>query len=61
MFGIFNVVDNALDVVGDLFTGEDISREKVSKLIADGVGIAIIAQGFGVAESVIEELMDDDD
>lgn len=57
---IFKSVDNALSLVGDIMTGEDIDRRKVSKLVADGVSIAVIASAAGVAVDVIEKLLEDD-
>lgn len=57
---IFKSVDNALSLVGDIMDGEDIDRRKVSKLVADGVSIALIASAAGVAVDVIEKLLEDD-
>ena len=60
MFGLTGIIDNTLDVVGSVFSGEDIPREKVSKLLSDGISIAVIAHGFGVAEDVIQSMIDED-
>ena len=61
MFGsIFNSVDNALSIVSNVVSGEDVSRYQVTKLISDGVSIALIASAFGVAESVIREVINDE-
>lgn len=57
---VFKSVDNALSLVGDIMTGEDIDRRKVSKLVADGVSIALIASAAGVAVDVIERMLEDD-
>lgn len=59
MFGIFDMVDNALSIGSSLLSGEDISRQQVAKLIADGVEVYAIANMFGVAENVILELIKD--
>jgi len=52
-----DAIDNALSVAVDLFEGE-LDRRRVATLIADGLSIAAIAHGFGVAESVITELLE---
>ena len=55
-------IENAIDVgVGLVSFGEagDFSKESVAKLIADGLTVAVIAHGYGVAEDVIQELLDD--
>ena len=55
-------IENAIDVgVGVMTLGEagDVSKESVAKLIADGLTVAVIAHGYGVAEDVIQELLDD--
>jgi hypothetical protein len=61
MFGsLFSAVDNALSIASDILDGEDISREKVSRLISDGISIAAIAAAAGVAVEVIEKLVEKD-
>lgn len=57
MFGLFDVVDNVLDIGSSLLSGEDISRQQVAKLISDGIEVYAIASMFGVAESVILDLL----
>lgn len=57
---VFNAVDNALSLVGDIFDGRDIDRRKVSKLVADGISIAAIASAAGVAVEVIEKVLEDE-
>ena len=65
MFGIFDAIEdsvsNAIDVgVGVLTLGEygNFSQRTVSKMVADGIEIAIVAEFFGVAEDVIESMVD---
>ena len=64
MFGIFDgiqkAVENVIDVgVGALTMNEygDFSKKTVSKMIADGIEIAVIAQTFNVAEEAVQELI----
>lgn len=57
-----DVVSDTLDVgVGIVTFGEygDISQEKVSSLIAAGMTVAAASEAFGVAESVIEEMLEE--
>ena len=54
----FNMINNALDTVATILSGELPSREKVARLISDGVDIAMIATLFGVGVDVIEGLID---
>lgn len=58
---IEDAIDNALTVAGgafDLLLGESGPTQKqVAKLIGDGMTVAVIAQGFGVAETVIDKLL----
>lgn len=59
MFGLLtDAIENAFDVVGDLFEG-DINKRKVAQLISDGLTISVVANGFGVAESVIRDMLED--
>ena len=61
VFGFLtDAIDNALDVAGDLLTGEVPTRRKVAKLIDAGLTVAAIAAAFGVGEEVITALMGDD-
>jgi hypothetical protein len=55
---VFKSVDNALSLVTDVLDGEDIDRRKVSKLVADGISVAVIAEAAGVAVEVIEKLLE---
>ena len=65
-FGFFtDAIETALDVTTESFDwmfgqGEGPSRHNVAKLISAGLTVAAIAQGFGVAESVIEKLIEQD-
>ena len=66
MFGIFDAIEdsvsNVIDVgVGVLTLGEygNFSQRTVSKMVADGIEIAIVAQFFGVAEDVIKDMVDE--
>ena len=59
IFDLFtDVVDSALSVVGDILEGETPSRRRVAELVSAGMTVAMMAEGFDVAESVIEELME---
>ena len=65
MFGIFDGIEksvsNALDVgLGVLTLGEygDFSQSTVSKMVADGIEIAIVAQFFDVSEDLIRDMVD---
>lgn len=64
MFGIFDgiqkSVENVIDVgAGALTIGEygDLSKKSVSKMIADGIELAIIAEVYDVETDVIENLL----
>ena len=57
-----STVSDTIDVaVGAATFGElgDISQEKVARLIAAGMTVAAAAEAFGVAESVIEDILDE--
>lgn len=62
MFNIFtDAIEAGLSVASDTFDvmigeGEGPTRRNVAQLLDAGLTVAAIAQGFGVAESVIEEL-----
>ena len=64
VFGLItDTVDAILDTASDIFDSlidedEEPNRENVERLIDAGLTIAAISDGFGVAESVIEILMD---
>lgn len=57
MFGLFEMVDNALSVVTKPLFGELPTQQEVAKLISDGISVAVIASLFGVAEQAIEEML----
>jgi len=64
MFGIFDGIQKSVENVVDVGIGAvsfgvygDFSKSTVSKMIADGIEIAIIAKTFGVAEETIQELI----
>ncbi len=60
MFGfITDAVENVLDIGCSFLDGEDITKGQVSKLISDGVSVAVIASGAGVTIDVIESMLDD--
>ncbi|MCK5538843.1 MAG: hypothetical protein KAI79_18600 [Bacteroidales bacterium] len=66
MFGIFDGIEksisNVIDVgIGVMTLGEygDFSQYTVSKMVADGIEIAIIAQFFNVGEDVIKDMIND--
>lgn len=67
MFGIFDGIEksvsNALDVgVGILTFGEfgDVSKKRISKLIADGVELAIVADLYETSVDVIEKIVEEE-
>lgn len=55
---IFNALGTTVSIISDVFDGKLDSR-KVSRLLAEGYTVYEISQGFGVAESVIKDLIDD--
>lgn len=52
-------IENALDVVGDVMTGEEVDKRQVAKLIADGLSVAAVASATGLAVEVIEKMLED--
>lgn len=61
MFNILtDAIENAIDVADDLFSGNDLNKRKVAKLISDGLSVAAIASLTGVAVSTIQEMVKDD-
>ena len=65
MFGLFDGIEksvsNVLDVgLGVLTLGEygDFSQSTVSKMVADGIEIAIVAEFFSVSEDIIKDMVD---
>ena len=66
MFGLFDgiqkSVENAIDVgIGVMTLGEygDFSKSSVSKMIADGIELAIVAEFYGTTVDIIEEMVKD--
>ena len=64
MFGVFDglqsAVENVVDVgIGAVTFGEygNFSKSTVSKMIADGIEVAVIAQTFDVTTDVIREMI----
>jgi hypothetical protein len=65
MFGIFDGIEksvsNALDVgIGFMTFGEygDISKDTISRLIADGIELAVIAEALDVSEDFLRDLIE---
>ena len=54
-----DAIENAMDVAEDFVDG-NLSKEKVAKLIADGISIAAIAVMFDVSVDAIESIIDDE-
>ena len=50
-------IDNALSIPAAIINGEDVSRQQIAKLIADGVSIAVIAQTLGLAEDAVQAMI----
>ena len=60
MFNMFtDVIENALNMAGGLAEGELPTSRQVASLASAGLTVFVIAQMFGVAEDVIEGLMDE--
>jgi len=66
MFGLFDgiqkSVENVIDVgIGVMTLGEygDFSKSSVSKMIADGIELAIVAEFYGTTVDVIEGMVND--
>ncbi len=66
MFGIFDgiekAVSNAIEVgVGIISFGElgDVSKERIAKLVADGVELAIVADLYETSVDVIEQVLEE--
>ena len=67
MFGMFDgiqkAVENVIDVgIGVATMGEhgNISKQSVSKMVADGIEIALIASAFNVGVDIVEKLIEED-
>ena len=54
---IFDSVDNAISVAGAVMSGEDVSRQQVSKLIADGLTVAAAAAALNVSVDFVEKML----
>lgn len=52
-------IENALTVAGNVMCGEDVSKRQVAKLLSDGVSVAAIAAGLGLAVDVVERMIED--
>jgi len=67
MFGLFDKIEesisNALDVgIGIATLGElgDVSKDRISKLVADGIELYLIADMYDTTVDVIEEILEGD-
>ena len=59
IFSLFtDPIENILDVVDDALDGE-LDKHKVAALLSTGLTIAMVADMFGVAEDVIQNMMED--
>ncbi len=57
MFGfIMDSIENAIDVVVGGMEGDDVSRSKIAKLLADGLTVIAVASAVGVAVDVVENI-----
>jgi len=54
-----DAIENTIDVVGGVLSGEDVSRQQVAKLVSDGLSIAAICTATGLAVDVVEGLVGD--
>ena len=60
MFNIItDAIENTLDIANDLIDGELPSMRQVAQLLSNGLTVAAIAQGYGLAEEVIEDIIDE--
>jgi len=66
MFGLFDgiqkSVENVIDIgVGALTLGEygDFSKASVSKMVADGIELYVVAEVFDTTVDVIEKMIED--
>ena len=66
MFGIFDAVEksvsNVIDIgLGVVTLGEygDFSQKSVSKMVADGIELYVIADFYGTTVDVIKDMTDD--
>ena len=57
---IVDSFENGLNILDGLVMGELPSKRQLSKLLADGVSIAAIAEATGFAAEVIEQLIDEE-
>lgn len=56
---IEKAVTNAMDVTIGVMSGEDVTRQQVAKLIADGMTVAAAASLMGVAVDVVQQMLED--
>lgn len=56
---IEDAIENVLDCADDILDGEMPSKRNVAKLISDGLTVAAVASAYGVAEDVIEKILED--
>ena len=60
LFDLFtDPIENALDLTGDLISGEDISSKQVAKLISAGLTVAMVAEATGLTIEAVEKLLED--
>ena len=52
-----DAIENTLDVVGGALSGEDVTKQQISKLVSDGLSIAAICAATGLAVEVVEGIM----
>jgi len=59
MFGfITDAVENAINVVGGVMTGESVSTRQVAQLVNDGLTAAAIAATLGVSIDVVDKAIE---
>lgn len=56
---ITDAVENALDIGSSILNVEDITKRQIAKLVSDGVSIYAIASATGLAEEVIQSIVDE--
>jgi len=52
-------IENGLDILGDLASGELPTKRMVAKLLSDGLSIYAISEATGVAVDLIEKIIED--
>jgi hypothetical protein len=53
-------IENALDVVGDVMTGEDVNKRQVAKLIADGVSVVALAGALNMTVDAVRSMVEEE-